>query len=54
MIIILVGATGTIGQAALNELDKRHEIFKVGNSSGYAQVDITSADSIKAKKIVMW
>jgi NAD(P)-dependent dehydrogenase (short-subunit alcohol dehydrogenase family) len=48
MKIILVGATGTIGQAVYNELSKRHDVVKVGNSSGDAQVDISSVDSIKA------
>jgi NAD(P)-dependent dehydrogenase (short-subunit alcohol dehydrogenase family) len=48
MKVILVGATGTIGQAICTELSKRHEVVKVGNSSGDAQVDITSVDSIKA------
>lgn len=34
MKVILVGATGTIGKAVLNELEKRHEVIKVGNSGG--------------------
>jgi NAD(P)-dependent dehydrogenase (short-subunit alcohol dehydrogenase family) len=47
MKIILVGASGTIGKAVCNELEKRHEIIKVGSSSGDVNVDISSTDSIK-------
>jgi uncharacterized protein YbjT (DUF2867 family) len=47
MKVILIGATGTIGQAVCTKLSKRHEVIKVGNSSGDAQVDMNSVDSIK-------
>ncbi len=47
MKIIIVGATGTIGKPVTKELEKRHEIIKVGSSSGDIQMDMTSADSIK-------
>jgi NAD(P)-dependent dehydrogenase (short-subunit alcohol dehydrogenase family) len=47
MKIILVGASGTVGQAIINELSDRHELVKVGRSGGDVQVDITSEDSIK-------
>ncbi len=48
MKIILVGATGTIGQATFDELSERHEIIKVGNKGGDFQVDMASSDSINA------
>lgn len=48
MKILLVGATGTIGSAVMNELGSRHEIIKAGSKSGDVTVDITSADSIQS------
>jgi len=48
MIILVVGATGTIGTAVLDELGSRHEIIKAGSKSGDVTVDITSADSIQS------
>ena len=47
MKIIIVGATGTIGSAVTKELGARHEIVKVGGTSGDVQVDMTSSDSIR-------
>ncbi|WP_137939960.1 short chain dehydrogenase [Chitinivorax sp. B] len=47
MKILVVGASGTIGQAIVNELSPRHEIVKVGKTSGDFQVDITRIDSVK-------
>jgi NAD(P)-dependent dehydrogenase (short-subunit alcohol dehydrogenase family) len=47
MKIVLVEASGTVGQAIINELSGRHEIVKVVRSRGDAKVDITSEDSIK-------
>ncbi|UBF27871.1 short chain dehydrogenase [Kovacikia minuta CCNUW1] len=47
MRIIVVGGTGTIGQAVVQELAPRHEIVTVGKSAGDFQVDITSTESIK-------
>ncbi len=46
MKIIVVGATGTIGQAIVDELSPRHELVKVGNQKGDVNVDITSTESI--------
>lgn len=46
MKIILVGATGTIGKHIAKELEKRHELIKVGSSSGDIQMDMTSKESI--------
>jgi len=47
MKIILVGASGTIGQAVVKELGERHEIVPVGSKSGDVQVDMSSVESIK-------
>lgn len=48
MKIILIGASGTLGQAVANELGQRHEIIRVGRSSGDLNVDITDSASIQA------
>lgn len=48
MKIILIGASGTLGQAVANELAQRHEIIRVGRSSGDYRVDITDSASIRA------
>jgi len=47
MKIIVVGATGTIGSAVVENLSKRHEVIKVGKSSGDIQVDITNSEGIR-------
>jgi NAD(P)-dependent dehydrogenase (short-subunit alcohol dehydrogenase family) len=47
MKIILVGASGTIGQAVARELSERHEVIRVGRSSGDYQVDIRDTASIR-------
>ncbi|WP_421694249.1 short chain dehydrogenase [Aestuariivirga sp.] len=48
MRILIAGASGTIGQAVVKDLSRRHEIVKAGRSSGDVTVDLTSADSVKA------
>src|SRR5215213_1143903 len=48
MKVIIVGATGTIGSAVVNELSKRHDVIKVGKSSGEIQVDITNSEDLQA------
>jgi NAD(P)-dependent dehydrogenase (short-subunit alcohol dehydrogenase family) len=47
MRIIIVGGTGTIGQAVVKELAKRHSIVTVGHQRGDIQVDITDSNSIE-------
>jgi NAD(P)-dependent dehydrogenase (short-subunit alcohol dehydrogenase family) len=47
MKILIVGATGTIGQFVTAALAERHEIVKAGSKSGDAQVDIKDAGSIR-------
>ena len=46
MKVVIIGASGTIGRAVVDELSPRHEIVKVGRKSGDVNVDITSAESI--------
>jgi NAD(P)-dependent dehydrogenase (short-subunit alcohol dehydrogenase family) len=45
--IILIGASGTLGKAVGQELGARHEIVRVGRSSGDFQVDITDRGSVE-------
>lgn len=47
MKILLIGATGTIGQAVDKALSACHQVERVGRTKGDFQVDIASADSIK-------
>lgn len=47
MKIIMVGASGTIGQAVAKELGQHHEIIRAGRNGTDVMVDITSVDSIK-------
>jgi NAD(P)-dependent dehydrogenase (short-subunit alcohol dehydrogenase family) len=46
MKIIVVGGTGTIGQAVVAELKQRHEIIVAGFSHGDVKVDITNYSSV--------
>ena len=46
--ILVVGATGTLGQAVVRELSGKHELIEVGRSRGQHQVDITDSASIHA------
>lgn len=48
MRILVVGASGTVGQAAVKELSRRHEIITAGRSSGDLTVDVMSEESVKA------
>ena len=48
MKIIIVGATGTLGSAITSDLEKDHDIVKVGSSGGDFQVDIADLASIRA------
>ncbi|MBO0992689.1 hypothetical protein [Bacillus sp. SD088] len=51
MKIILVGASGTIGQAITKELGKNHDIIRAGMNGLDVTVDITSVD-IHSLKVV--
>jgi NAD(P)-dependent dehydrogenase (short-subunit alcohol dehydrogenase family) len=47
MRVLVVGASGTIGRAIVAELEPRHDIIRVGKSSGELQTDITDPAAIK-------
>lgn len=47
MKVIVIGATGKVGKAAVTELSERHSIIKVGNQNGDFKVDITNNNSIE-------
>ena len=46
MKILLVGASGTLGQAVAAELGARHDIIAAGRSSATLRLDLTRSDSI--------
>ena len=46
MKIIVIGAAGDIGQAASAALGVRHDLIRVGRTSGDIQVDISDADAV--------
>lgn len=48
MKIMVIGASGTIGRAVVNELQSRHELLRVGHHSGELKVDIADKNSIEA------
>jgi NAD(P)-dependent dehydrogenase (short-subunit alcohol dehydrogenase family) len=48
MKIIVIGANGAVGKTAVDALSARHEVIKVGRSSGDVQADIEDVDSIRA------
>jgi NAD(P)-dependent dehydrogenase (short-subunit alcohol dehydrogenase family) len=48
MKIVIVGASGAVGTAAVEALSGRHEIIGVGRTSGDVQMDIEDVDSIRA------
>lgn len=47
MRILVIGGTGTIGQAVVQELSLRHEIITAGHTQGDFQIDLADAASIK-------
>jgi NAD(P)-dependent dehydrogenase (short-subunit alcohol dehydrogenase family) len=48
MRILVVGAEGTVGKAAISDLSKRHEIISAGRSSGAIKVDVMDEASVAA------
>ncbi|MGL4236682.1 short chain dehydrogenase [Tabrizicola sp.] len=48
MKIIVVGAEGDVGRAVCAELSGRHEIIRVGRTSGDVQADLADRSSIEA------
>ncbi len=48
MKIIIVGASGAVGNTAVQALKARHEVVQVGRNSGDLQVDLEDVDSIRS------
>jgi len=48
MKVIVIGASGAVGKCAVDELSARHEVIKVGRSSGDIKVDLEDVESIRA------
>ena len=48
MRILIAGASGSVGQAAVAELSRRHDIVRAGRSSGDVTVDLMNEESVKA------
>jgi NAD(P)-dependent dehydrogenase (short-subunit alcohol dehydrogenase family) len=48
MKIVVIGGSGTIGRAIVEEMQPRHEIVAAGRSHGDRQVDITDPASVQA------
>ena len=48
MRILVIGAAGAVGRAAVTALGARHQIVKAGRSSGDVRVDIANSASIAA------
>ena len=48
MKIIVIGAAGAVGKCAVDALSPRHEVIRVGRSSGDIKADIEDVDSIRA------
>ncbi len=46
MRIVHFGASGTVGQPVAAELSKRHEVLRVGRTSGEHHADVTDAASV--------
>ncbi|MGF6754144.1 short chain dehydrogenase [Paraburkholderia sp. GAS42] len=45
--VIVIGATGTLGQAVASELKARHEVIEVGATRGAYRVDSTNPASVE-------
>ena len=50
MKILVIGASGTVGRAVVEELSQQgtHEVIRAGRTSGDVQVDLTSDESVTA------
>ncbi|MTD28113.1 short chain dehydrogenase [Erwinia sorbitola] len=48
MKILVIGASGTVGQGIVQELERDHQIIRVGKTRGDFQVDLTQEESVKA------
>jgi NAD(P)-dependent dehydrogenase (short-subunit alcohol dehydrogenase family) len=48
MRILVVGATGTIGQAIIAAIGSRHEVIPASRNKAHEKVDVSDPDSIRA------
>ncbi|WP_416047581.1 short chain dehydrogenase [Cupriavidus basilensis] len=48
MKIVVIGASGTLGQAVVQNLSARHDVVRVGKSRGDHRVDLTRPESVQA------
>ncbi|SFU35328.1 short chain dehydrogenase [Pseudoduganella namucuonensis] len=48
MKVIVIGGSGTIGKAVVEQLGLRHEVVTVGSNSGQYQADITDVAQVRA------
>jgi len=48
MKILVIGASGTVGQGIVQELGRDHQVIRVGKTRGDFQVDLTREESVKA------
>jgi NAD(P)-dependent dehydrogenase (short-subunit alcohol dehydrogenase family) len=48
MKVIVIGATGTIGKAVVEQLGQRHEVITVGSNSGQYQADMADINQVRA------
>lgn len=48
MKVIVIGASGTIGRAVVEQLGARHEVIQVARTAGQHQVDITDMTSVRS------
>lgn len=48
MTVLILGATGTIGQAVADALAEQHDVIRVSRSSGDHHADITKEDDLHA------
>jgi NAD(P)-dependent dehydrogenase (short-subunit alcohol dehydrogenase family) len=48
MKVIVIGASGTIGRAVVEQLGARHDVIEVGRTGGQQQVDITDMTSVRS------
>ena len=48
MKILVVGADGAVGSAAVEALSERHEIIKVGRTSGDIRADVNVLENVRA------
>ncbi|PRD14549.1 short chain dehydrogenase [Pantoea coffeiphila] len=47
MKILVIGASGTVGQGIVNELSRDNQVIRVGKTRGDYKVDLTSEESVR-------